>query len=98
MEWIPCKWRKTTEEEYETTGCAQIADFPIPENLQEILITKERIDRLGKKERYVKTDICYCSSNRLKLFLDSCDDWNNVLAWMPFPQPYDGEDLREENK
>lgn len=87
--WIKCNWRKPTDEELETSpDIRQYADFRTPDDNQPILLTKECFNfKTNQRERYVDVDICYIDGKELAL--DSGDDWTEVLAWMPYPEPFD---------
>lgn len=73
--WIPVKWREPTEEE--AKYYSYIADCEMPDDGQEILVTD------GK---YVWKDECGFDDG---FYLDSCEDWQNITAWMPLPKPYE---------
>lgn len=97
FEWTPVKTRPLTEEEkkeyIEEFGHPWdvpevYLDFTLPEDDQDILITYE----FQNGERGVAADVCCrdwqgCS-------LQNFDDWENVVAWAPFPKPYTEEDKR----
>ena len=78
LHWIPVKWREPTAEE--SKYYSYMADCPMPEDEQPILIT-----RCG----WVEIDICMYDS---EFYLDSGEDWRDVTAWMPLPEPWRGED------
>lgn len=73
-QWIPVKWREPTEEE--SKYYTYMADCEMPEDGQEILVTD------GK---YVWKDECTYDDG---FGLDSLEDWQNITAWMPLPEPY----------
>ena len=88
-EWIPIKMRPMTAEERayfeEHFGpcldCeAVMYDCPMPEDGQRILIST----RWGVDE-----DTCDVDGQFMGL--ETRGDWNGVLAWMPFPEPYEVE-------
>ncbi len=84
--WIPVKWHTITEEEREHEGYPKEwvnhVDCVMPEDEQEILITIK-----GRKgNTWVEKDTCYIDDG---FYLDSGYDWaEDVIAWMPLPQPY----------
>ena len=88
--WIPIKYHEITDEEREENGYPNdwvyYLDCEMPEDGQEILVTT--------KNGYVEKDVC-CLEDGYSL--DSGWDWReDVLAWMPLPEPWkgvnDGED------
>lgn len=88
--WIPVKWHNITEEEREREGYPKewltMFDCHMPEDEQEILVTVQGSKREG---RWVEKDICYVEDG---YSLDSGYDWiDDIVAWMPLPQPYKGE-------
>lgn len=89
QKWIPVISRPLTDEEKEyyedSFGCDfedidYIYDCPLPDDGQTVLIT----DRLGNVEvdTFCRDDGCYFECN--------CDA-EDVLAWMPLPEPYKAE-------
>lgn len=77
--WIPVKWREPDEEE--AKYWCYMADCEMPEDGQKILVTD------GK---YVWKDVHVDDDG---LHLDSMEDWQNITAWMPLPEPYkEGEE------
>ena len=83
--WIPVKWHEITEEEREKEGYPNEwlvhLDCILPEDGEEILITT--------KHGYVEKDTAYCDDG---YYLDSGCDWvDDVVAWMPLPEPYRAE-------
>lgn len=84
--WIPIKTRPMTEEEkehYRELGWNDvfldtIYDCDLPEDGQTVLITT--------KYGEVQTDT-FCDDGDGALFETYSDD-EDVLAWMPFPEPY----------
>jgi len=90
-EWIPIKYRPTTEEEKkyyeEYTNCnlEEMFDCPMPDDGQEILIST----RYGT----VKADTCVI--DEYGCGLEEYDDWEDVIAWMPLPEPYKEADKGE---
>ncbi len=87
-EWIPVKWREPTKEEkrhYEF-----MADCPMPDEGQEILITRKYVSRrTGKKEYFVEMDTCLFDDG---YYLDSGEEWKDIVAWAPKPEPYTEEE------
>ena len=83
--WIPVKWHEITEdervkEEYPSEWLVHL-DCILPEDGEEILITT--------KHGYVGKDTAYCDDG---YYLDSGCDWvDDVVAWMPLPEPYKAE-------
>ena len=87
--WIPIKTRPLTEEEkehYISIGWSEdslefIYNCPLPDDGQEVLIT----DSMGNVEldTFYSDDGCYFENN--------CDA-DEVIAWMPLPQPYKESD------
>ena len=85
--WIPVKWHEITDEEREREGYpkewACHLDSIMPYDGQRILITT--------KGGFVELDECY-SDDGCTFSLDSGYDWvDDVVAWMPLPQPYKAE-------
>ena len=78
QQWIPVKWREPTEEE--SKYYTYMADCEMPEDGQEILVTD------GK---YVWKDECTYDDG---FGLDSLEDWQNITAWMPLPEPWKGDE------
>lgn len=95
VEWIPVKWHEITEEEREREGYPAewvvYLDNLMPDDGEEILITvKNRKGRVWveKDTNYTDTDGSY---------LDSGYDWvEDIVAWMPLPEPYKAEGSGEE--
>lgn len=83
--WIPVTYRLMTEEEKkyyeEYTDCdlTEIFDCPMPEDGQEILISISG--------GYVCADVCSLD-DKYGVGLESHDSWEDVIAWMPLPEPY----------
>lgn len=81
QEWIPFKKRPLTDEEkQEYPDWTYIFDCPLPYDEEEILLSN------GK---YVWTDTFI---NDGECYLDSGDDIDDGMAWMPLPDPYKGGD------
>lgn len=88
-EWIPIKFRPMTEEEVkeqeEKWGCTLadnekiMFDCPLPEDGQEILISKS----WG-----VSLDTCQYDPDD-GYGLEENGDWDGVTAWMPLPEKYE---------
>ena len=86
-EWIPVKWHEITEEEREREGYPKdwvfFLDCEMPEDEQEILVQT--------KHGYIRWDVCYEDG---EFSLDSGWDWkDDIIAWMPLPEPYKGGEL-----
>ena len=85
-EWIPIKMRPGTDEEYEEFslyGDCPREDFrvfecPLPDDEQKVLVTTRWGD-ICTDIWHRDIDCCY--------FEDNCDD-DDVVAWMPLPEPY----------
>ena len=80
--WIPVKWHDCTDEEREKYGfsddIAVVSDNVMPDDNQEILVTTSH--------GYVEKDVCYIDDG---FSLDSGYDWvDDIIAWMPLPEPY----------
>lgn len=88
-EWIPIKMRPGTDEEYEEFsqyGDCPREDFrvfecPLPDDDQEVLVTT-RWGAVCTDIWHRDVDCCY--------FEDYSDD-DDVIAWMPLPEPYKKE-------
>ena len=85
--WIPIKTRPMTAEEKEEIGheYAYMYDCPLPDDAQDVLIT----DCYGNVE--VDT---FCRDHEGFYFEINCDD-DEVIAWMPLPQPYKESEDKE---
>ena len=89
-EWIPIKLRPGTDEEYEEFckyGDCPREDFrvfecPLPDDDQEVLVTTRWGD-VCVDIWHRDVDCCYFENN--------CDDDDDVIAWMPLPEPYKKE-------
>lgn len=80
--WIPVSWHEITEEERIENGYpkdwAVLIDCEMPSDEQEILV----ITRYGTVDK----DVCYMDG---EFSLDSGYDWiDDIVAWMPLPEPY----------
>ena len=85
-EWIPVKWHEITEEEREREGYPKDwvvhIDCDMPCDGDEILVQT--------KNGYIRWDVCYEDG---EFSLDSGWDWiEDIVAWMPLPEPYREED------
>ena len=85
-EWIPVKYHEITEEEREENGYPKdwvyLLDCEMPQDEQEILVQV--------KNGEIRWDVCYLDDG---FSLDSGWDWaDDVVAWMPLPEPYKGGD------
>lgn len=79
--WIPVEYHVMTEEERKAGGFSKdivyYLDCKMPDDEQEIIATN------GK---YVWVDTCIVNDG---FALDSGNDWiEDVVAWMPMPEPY----------
>lgn len=86
IEWIPVKWHEITEEEREREGYPKDwvvhIDCDMPCDGDEILVQT--------KNGYIRWDVCYEDG---EFSLDSGWDWiEDIVAWMPLPEPYREED------
>lgn len=87
--WIPVKYHELTEEERKeclfSADIKYMLDCELPDDEQEIIATDGR---------YVWVDTCIVNDG---YSLDSGHDWiEDVVAWMPMPEPYrEGEDSME---
>lgn len=84
-QWIPVKWHEITDAEREENGYPKewevFLDCEMPSDDEKILVTT----------RYatVEADVCYEDG---EFSLDSGYDWvDDIIAWMPLPEPYKGE-------
>ena len=92
--WIPIKTRNITDEEREKEDYPKewhsILECKMPEEGEEILVTIK-----GHKENYVEKDTAYNDCDGW--YLDGGYDWGeDVIAWMPLPQPYKAESENKE--
>lgn len=83
--WIPVKFRPLTDEEKdEYPDYCYMADCPMPDDGEEILVCT----MYGGVEK----DECIFEDG---FYLDSGYDWQtDILAWMPLPEPYKAESER----
>ena len=84
-QWIPIKWHNITDEERERESYPKewvtYLDSEMPEDGQEILVQTKHGD--------IRWDVCYIEDG---FSLDSGWDWvDDIIAWMPLPQPYKEE-------
>lgn len=91
MNWIPCKWREPTEDEKqrqtEMYGTSfPVADFVTPEDGQDILVTATYFYKGGEKHSVVMADTV--SNDGEMMGLETNGDWEGIVAWMSFPEPY----------
>lgn len=89
-EWIPVKWHNITDEERKREDYPKewltMPDCPMPNDDEEILVTVKSI----KCGLHVEKDVCYIDDG---FSLDSGNDWiDDVVAWMPLPSSYQGEE------
>ena len=79
MEWIPLKYRTTTDEEQERYNCDSMLDCEMPEDGDTVLLSVRDT---------VCTDV-FCNDG------DGCYfesfDFDEIDAWMPLPKPYKAE-------
>ncbi|MBP3664941.1 MAG: hypothetical protein J6J03_07260 [Tyzzerella sp.] len=78
-EWIPIKWHETTDDDsLDKERYPLCLDCEMPEDGQEIVVCR--------KNGYVCADTCIYDDG---YYLDSDCDWiDDVIAWMPLPEPY----------
>lgn len=80
--WIPVKTRElTAEEKEEHPDITFMWDCPLPDDAQDVLITTS----------WGYVNICTFCDDDLGLCFDDMDN-DDVLAWMPLPEPYTKED------
>ena len=88
-EWIPIKQRPGTDEEYEEFckygDCPReyfrVFECPLPDDDQEVLVTT-RWGEICIDIWHRDVDCCYFENN---------SDDDDVIAWMPLPEPYKNE-------
>lgn len=80
--WVPIKFRPLTDEEQEEyPDYCYMADCPMPDDGEEILVST--------KYGTVEKDECEIDDG---YSLDSGYDWQtDIVAWQPLPKPYKGE-------
>ena len=84
--WIPIKTRElTAEEKEENPDITFMWDCPLPDDAQDVLITTCWGD----------VKICTFCVDDLGSYFDEMDE-DEVLAWMPLPEPYTKEDSENE--
>lgn len=78
-EWIPIKYRETTDDDgIDKNRYPLFLDCKMPDNGQDILICT--------KGGLIGYDTCFDDDG---YYLDSSLDWiDDVVAWMPLPEPY----------
>lgn len=82
--WIPVKAHPATDEERESHPDIDYwLDCEMPDDGQEILVTVKHKNWIS-----VEKDVCYVDS---EYSLDSGYDWDDIIAWMPLPEPWKGE-------
>lgn len=82
--WIPVTYRELDEEERQMYSDAEfVYDCKLPEDGQDILITT-------KYRQVVMTTFYRDAENGC--WFDSYEDKDDVLAWMPLPEPYKESD------
>ena len=84
--WIPVKFRPLTDEEQkEYPDYCYMADCPMPDDGEEILVST--------KSGSVEKDECGFDDG---YYLDSGYDWQtDIVAWMPLPKPYEPQESEE---
>lgn len=87
--WIPVKFRPLTDEEQNKyPDCCYMADCPMPDDGEEILVCNAH----GGVEK----DECGFDDG---FYLDSGYDWKtDIVAWMPLPEPYKVEPQKSEGQ
>lgn len=82
MGWIPIKTREMTDEEKERHPESTFMwDCPLPDDAQDVLISTSWGD----------VKICTFCVDEYGSYFDEMDE-DDVLAWMPLPEPYTKED------
>ena len=85
--WIPVKKRLLSAEERAAWGADYLFDCSMPDDLEDILVT---VRAAAGGRAYVASDVCYADDGYC---LESGLDWmDDVLAWMPMPVPYSGDE------
>ena len=80
--WIPIKTRElTAEEKTEYPDITFMWDCPLPDDAQDVLISTSWGD----------VKICTFCVDEYGSYFDEMDE-DDVLAWMPLPEPYTKED------
>ena len=80
--WIPIKTRElTAEEKEEYPDITFMWDCPLPDDVQDVLITT----------RWGDVQLCTFCVDDKGLYFDDMD-FDDVLAWMPLPEPYTKEE------
>lgn len=84
--WIPIKYHEITENERKENDYPKdwvyFLDCEMPQDEQEILVQA--------KNGEIRWDVCYEDDG---FSLDSGWDWkDDIIAWMPLPEPYKGGD------
>lgn len=87
-EWIPIRWHEITDEERERESYPKDwvvhIDCEMPCDGDEILVQT--------KSGYIRWDVCYEDG---EFSLDSGWGWiEDIVAWMPLPEPYEEEPER----
>ena len=82
--WIPIKYHEITESDRKENGYPKdwvyFLDCEMPQDGQEILVQA--------KNGEIRWDVCYEDDG---FSLDSGWDWkDDIIAWMPLPEPYKG--------
>ncbi len=81
--WIPGKYRDMTQEEIERyseyTEATKMFDCKMPDDGQDILVST--------RGGYVYADICEID-DMYGIGLEDYGDWEDIVAWIPLPEPY----------
>lgn len=78
MQWIPIKFKETTDEDgFDKEEYPIMLDCSTPEDGQEILVCTD--NGYVMFDTFFNDDGCY---------LDSGYDLEEIVAWMPLPEPY----------
>lgn len=81
LKWIPVKWHVILDAEREEEGIPDdivyYLDCPMPEDGEEIIVTDGK--RVWTDENCIDI-VGHC--------LESGNDWKDIKAWMPLPEPY----------
>ena len=85
-DWIPVKYRDMTQEEIERyseyTEATKMFDCKMPDDGQDILVST--------RSGIVTTDVCDID-DMYGYGLEDYGDWEDIVAWMPLPEPYKAE-------
>ena len=82
FQWVPVKVRPTTEEDgIDMRKFPWFLDFPLPEDGERILVSRNGYVDVDENQTYESYD-------GTSHYLDGWGDWADVDAWMPLPEPY----------